>query len=113
MLTLTWCQDHILAENIWFVCSETSYSGDVTDAGQTTNEEEEELNIELLSQWKLEAESRNIQFRHQKMGKAIGICYAIDRKKILKDLNIEINIAMEAGGWVLQNSEEDEKIKTI
>ena len=28
MLTLTCCQDHILTENIWFVCSETSYSGD-------------------------------------------------------------------------------------
>ena len=28
MLTLTCCQDHILRENIWFVCSETSYSGD-------------------------------------------------------------------------------------
>ena len=27
MLTLTCCQDHILTENIWFVCSETSYSG--------------------------------------------------------------------------------------
>ena len=27
-LTLTCCQDHILTENIWFVCSETSYSGD-------------------------------------------------------------------------------------
>ena len=28
MLTLTCCQDHILTENIWFVCSEASYSGD-------------------------------------------------------------------------------------
>ena len=28
MLTLTCCQDHILTENIWFVWSETSYSGD-------------------------------------------------------------------------------------
>ena len=28
MLTLTCCQDHILTENIWFVCLETSYSGD-------------------------------------------------------------------------------------
>ena len=28
MLTLTCCQDHILTENIWFVCSETSYNGD-------------------------------------------------------------------------------------
>ena len=30
--------------------------GDVTDAGRTNNEH---LKIELLSQWKLEAESRN------------------------------------------------------
>ena len=28
MKTLTCCQDHILTENIWFVCSEISYSGD-------------------------------------------------------------------------------------
>ena len=28
MLTLTCCQDHILTENIWFVWSQTSYSGD-------------------------------------------------------------------------------------
>ena len=28
MLTLACCQDHILTENIWFVWSETSYSGD-------------------------------------------------------------------------------------
>ena len=37
MKTLTCCQDHILTENIWFVCSETSYSGDrgdVTDPGR-------------------------------------------------------------------------------
>ena len=27
-MTLTCCQDHILAENIWFIWSETSYSGD-------------------------------------------------------------------------------------
>ena len=56
MMALTCCQDHILTENIWFVCSETSYSedrGDVTDAGQPT----EQLKIELLSQLKLEAES--------------------------------------------------------
>ena len=62
MLTLTCCQDHILTENIWFVCSETSYSGDERRchyAGQTNNEQ---LKIELLSQWKLEAESRNYLF---------------------------------------------------
>ena len=28
MMTLTCCQDHILTENIWFVWSKTSYSGD-------------------------------------------------------------------------------------
>ena len=59
MLTLTCCQDHILTENIWFVWSETSYSGDKMrcyNAGRTDNEQ---LKIELLSQWKLEAEFRN------------------------------------------------------
>ena len=35
-------------------------SGDVTDAGQTTNKRA--LKIELLSQWKLEAEFRNLVF---------------------------------------------------
>ena len=28
MFTLTCSQDHILTENIWFVFSETTYSGD-------------------------------------------------------------------------------------
>ena len=32
--------------------------GDVTDAGQPTKQQQ--LKIELLSQWKLDAESRNI-----------------------------------------------------
>ena len=38
MLTLTCCQDHILTENIWFVCSETSYSGDERRCAQCTVE---------------------------------------------------------------------------
>ena len=45
-------------KNIWFVCSETSYSGYKRRcyyAGRTNKQ----LKIELLSQWKLEAESRN------------------------------------------------------
>ena len=60
MVTLTCCQDHILTENIWFVWSETSYSGDKMrcyNAGRTN----EQLKIELLSQWKLEAEFHNEQ----------------------------------------------------
>ena len=28
MMTMTHCQDHILSENIWFLWSKTSYSGD-------------------------------------------------------------------------------------
>ena len=47
MLTLTCCPDHILTENIWFVCSETSYSGDErrcyrcgTNEQTTTNSED-------------------------------------------------------------------------
>ena len=58
MLTLTCCQDHILTENIWFVRLETSYSGDERRChGCGTNNRT--LKIELLSQWKLEAEFRN------------------------------------------------------
>ena len=60
MLTLTCCQDHILTENIWFVCSETSYSGDERRCYRCGTNERQKLKIELLSQWKLEAESRNI-----------------------------------------------------
>ena len=62
MLTLTCCQDHILTKDIWFACSETSYSGDERRCYQWgTNEQtnEQTLKIELLSQWKLEAESGN------------------------------------------------------
>ena len=33
-MMMTRCQDHNLTENIWFVWSKTSYSGDVTDAGR-------------------------------------------------------------------------------
>ena len=53
-------QDHILPENIWFVWSETSYCGDEMRCYQcgTTNNEQT-VKIELLSQWKLEAEFRN------------------------------------------------------
>ena len=62
MLTLTCCQDNILTENIWFVLLGLKHHivemrGDVTDARRQTNNEQ--LKIELLSQWKLEAESRN------------------------------------------------------
>ena len=35
--------------------------GDVTDAGQPNNDKQ--LKIELLSEWKLEAESRNFHFK--------------------------------------------------
>ena len=60
-MTLTCCQDHILTENIWFVWSETSYSGDERRCYRCgTNEQlnERTVKIELLSQWKLEAEFR-------------------------------------------------------
>ena len=57
MLTLTRCQDHILTENVWVVWSKTSYSGDKKKcryAGRTNDDKQ--LKIEQLSQWKLEAE---------------------------------------------------------
>lgn len=50
------CQDHILTENIWFVWSRNhivEISGDVTDAGRKTTDDEQGK-IELLSQWMLD-----------------------------------------------------------
>ena len=44
MMTMTHCQDQILTENIWFVWSETSYSGDKKSchqAGQRTNKKKD------------------------------------------------------------------------
>ena len=51
-------QDDILTENIWFVWSETSYSGDERRCFQCGTNKDRTLKIELLSQWKLEAEFR-------------------------------------------------------
>ena len=59
MLTLTCCQDHILTENKWFVWSETSYSGDERRCYRCGTTEQT-VKIELLSQWNLEAEFRNV-----------------------------------------------------
>ena len=50
--------------------------GDVTDAGQTTNEQ---LKIELLSQWKLEAESRNIKYFFLSGKTGPGMCLLLKR----------------------------------
>ena len=44
--------------------------GDVTDAGQTNKQQQ--LKIELLSQWKLEAVSRNLPMIFLKMGTKDG-----------------------------------------
>ena len=62
MMMLTRCQDHILTENILFVWSETSYSGNERRCYRCgTNEQtnEQTVKIELLSRWKLEAEFPN------------------------------------------------------
>ena len=68
-MTLTCCQDHILTENIWFVWSETSYSGDERRCyrcGTTKRPNDKQtLKIELLSQWKLEAEFRKNKVKVQ------------------------------------------------
>ena len=53
---LTCCQDHILTENIWFVWSKTSYSRDERRCYRCGTNKQQTVNIELLSQWKLEAE---------------------------------------------------------
>ena len=64
-MTLTCCQDHI--QKIYGLCSLKHHivemRGSVTDAGQPTNQPNEQtLKIELLIQWKLEAEFRNLVF---------------------------------------------------
>ena len=52
-LTLTHCQDdHILTENIWFVWSETSYSGDKRRchyAGRTMNDDDKQTTEDRAS----------------------------------------------------------------
>ena len=58
-MTLTCCQDHILTEIYGLYGLKhhiVEMRGGVTDAGRTN---EQTLKIELLSQWKLEAEFRN------------------------------------------------------
>ena len=59
-MTLKCCQDNILTENIWFYGLKhhiVEMRGDVTNAGGTNNEQ---VRIELLSQWILEAEFHKI-----------------------------------------------------
>ena len=59
-MTLTCCQDHILTDMVCMVYSHIVEMRDrVTDAGQTMTNNKQ-VKIELLSQWKLEAEFRNI-----------------------------------------------------
>ena len=45
--------DQELSENVWFVWSKTSYSGDVTDARRTDGNDNEQGKIGLLSLWML------------------------------------------------------------
>ena len=56
--------DDKLSENIWFVWSRTSYSGDewlkVGRRGRCYHGDEQQVKIELLSQSTLEAEFRNV-----------------------------------------------------
>ena len=74
-MTLTCCQDHILTENIWFVWSETSYSGDERRCYRCgTNNDQRTVKIELLSQWKLEAEFRNLD---KFMFVCLGLCICV------------------------------------
>ena len=52
MMMMPPCRDHILTENIWFVWSETSYSGDRWRCYRCgTDDDDEQGKIELLSQW--------------------------------------------------------------
>ena len=64
-MTLTCCQDHILTENIWFVWSETSYSGDERrcDGCGTTMTNIEDRATQPIGSWRLSfAKTRNTMF---------------------------------------------------
>ena len=54
MILLTCCQDHILTENIWFVRSKTSYSGEKSRCYRCGTNKRTREYIELLSQWMLD-----------------------------------------------------------
>ena len=59
LVTMTHFQDNILTENIWFAWSKTSYSGDKRRCYRCGTTKQT-LKIELLSEWMIEAEFRNI-----------------------------------------------------
>ena len=54
IMMMTQCQDHILTENIWFVWSNTSYSGDEWRSHECGRTNDEQGKIALLSLWMLE-----------------------------------------------------------
>ena len=51
MMMMTRCQDHILTENIWFVWSKTSYSGDKWRCNGCGTNDEQTREDRALSQW--------------------------------------------------------------
>ena len=60
MMTMTWCQDLIITENVWFAWSNSSYSGDKWRCHRCgTNDERtrEDSATQPMDSWK--AESRN------------------------------------------------------
>ena len=59
MLTLTCCQDHILTEIYGLYGLKLHIVEKRRDVTMRDDDDDEELKIELPSQWKLEAESRN------------------------------------------------------
>ena len=56
MMTITHCQDHILTENIWYVWSTTSYSGDKRRCYQMgqMDKKREDRSTQPLDCWKAE-----------------------------------------------------------
>ena len=75
-MLLTHCQDHILTENIWFVWSRTSYSGDkgrCYRCGTDVRTDDEQGKIELLSLWMLDAEFRNLLEYNNSLGVGQGL----------------------------------------
>ena len=102
---MTHCQDHILAENIWFAWSKTSNSGDKRrcyQAGRTNNERttNEQGKIELLSLWAVGrlsfAISHSSYVQKERFNSFVQRIYNI----YALQLHIYVRIFDKSGPWV-------------
>ena len=84
-MMMTRCQDHILTENIWFVWSETSYSGDKWRCHRCGTDDKQGK-IVLLSQWTVGRLSLAIYIEYSQSGQ--------DQKNCQVDHDNHVNVSL-------------------